>query len=86
MPSETMYPGVYVEEVWSDVHTIPGVATSNDRNDQNGKNMKTIAILIVLLLGAVLAVRVARRRRQRMHRVRNGADPDLVTVLERLDA
>jgi hypothetical protein len=73
MPSESMYPGVYVEEVWSDVHQIPGVATSNDRNDQKCKNMKTIAILTLLLLGAVLVVGAARRRRQRMHRVRNDA-------------
>jgi hypothetical protein len=68
MPNESRYPDVYVEEVRSDVHQIPGVATSNDRNDQKCKNMRTIAILIVLLLGAVLAVRAVRRRRQRTHR------------------
>jgi hypothetical protein len=84
------YPGVYIEEVRSDIHPIPGVATSitafvgfglsspvnePDLNDQKGKNMKIIAVLIVLLLGAVLAVRAAQRRRQRMHRVRNVESP-----------
>jgi hypothetical protein len=79
------YPGVYIEEVRSDIHPIPGVATSitayvgfglrGPVNEQKCKNMKIIAILIVLLLGAVLAVRAARRRRQRMHRVRNDARP-----------
>jgi phage tail sheath protein FI len=88
MPSTLTYPGVYIEEVRSDVHPITGVATSitafvgfglggpvnePDLNDQKCKNMKIIAILIVLLLGTVLAVRAARRRRQRMRRVRNDA-------------
>jgi phage tail sheath protein FI len=86
MPSTLTYPGVYIEEVRSDVHPITGVATSitafvgfglrrvvnePDPNGQKCKNMKTVAILIVLLLGAIFAVRVARRRRQRMHRERN---------------
>jgi phage tail sheath protein FI len=84
------YPGVYIEEVRSDVHPITGVATSitafvglglrgpvkePDLDDQKRKNMKIIAILTVLLLGTVLAVRAARRRRRRMHRVRNDARP-----------
>ena len=84
MPTTVTHPGVYIEQVRSDIHTIPGVPTSitafvgfgryvpvNEPglNDQQCKNMKIIAILIVLLLGAVLAVRAARLRRARMHRV-----------------
>jgi phage tail sheath protein FI len=84
MPSTLTYPGVYIEEVRSDIHPIAGVATSitafvgfglrapvnePDLNDQKGKNMKIIAILVLLLLGAVLAARAARRRRARMHPV-----------------
>jgi phage tail sheath protein FI len=90
VPNTLTYPGVYIEEVRSDVRPIAGVATSitafvgfglrgpvnePNLNDQKCKNMKIMAILIVLLLGTVLAVRAARRRRQRMHRVRNNACP-----------
>jgi phage tail sheath protein FI len=89
MPSTLTYPGVYIEEVRSEVHPITGVATTsisafvgfglrgpvNDPglNDQKCKNMKIIAILIVLLLGTGFAVRAARRRRQKIHRVKNDA-------------
>ena len=87
MPSTLTCPGVYIEEVRSDVHPITGVATSitafvgfglrrplnkPDLKDQKCNNITIIAILIVLLLSAVLVVRAAQRRRQRMHRVRNG--------------
>lgn len=72
MSSTLTYPGVYIEEVRSGVHPIPGVATS-DLNDQKCKNIKVIAILIVALLGVVLAVRTLQRRRQRKDRVRNDA-------------